>query len=72
MRKLALWPRESIARDAGISPGNRSATEFALAHNVPSREEVDGVMEQARRAGAAVVKPAGPPPNNLPGNGRRG
>lgn len=57
--KLALWPRESIARDAGISPGNRSATEFALAHNVPSREEVDGVMEQARRAGAAVVKPAG-------------
>lgn len=57
--KLALWPRKSIARDAGIPQGNRSATEFALAHNVPSRDEVDGVIEQARRAGAAVVKPAG-------------
>jgi len=36
-----------------------SATEFTIGHNVGSKEEVDAVVEQARRAGAKVVKPAG-------------
>src|SRR3712207_6266287 len=56
---LALWPRTSIARDAGLSPQPPSATEFTLGHNVSSKEEVDAVVEQARRAGANVVKAAG-------------
>ena len=56
---LAIWPRTSIARDAGVSPQPQSATEFTLGHNVRSREDVDAVMEQARRAGAHVVKAAG-------------
>jgi uncharacterized glyoxalase superfamily protein PhnB len=30
----------------------------SLGHNVASRAEVDAVMAQARRAGAAIVKPA--------------
>ena len=55
---LALWPRQSMARDAGIPTGPKSPTEFTLAHNVGSKEEVDAVMEQARQAGAVVVKPA--------------
>jgi uncharacterized glyoxalase superfamily protein PhnB len=33
-------------------------TEFTIAHNVASKAEVDAVMEQARRAGAVIVKPA--------------
>ena len=49
--KLAIWPRESLAHDSGLSPGKPSATEF-------SRAEVDAVMAQARRAGAVIVKPA--------------
>ncbi|MCD6679461.1 MAG: VOC family protein [Burkholderiaceae bacterium] len=56
--KLALWPRTSLARDCGVGPGPRSATEFALAHNVASRDEVDAVMAQARDAGATITKPA--------------
>lgn len=57
---LALYPRKEIAWDATLSEGPRSSTEFTLAHNVESREEVDLVMEQAKAAGAQVVKPAGP------------
>ena len=56
---LALWPRTSIARDAGLSAQPRSSTEFTIGHNVGSKEEVDAVVEQARRAGAKIVKPAG-------------
>lgn len=56
--KLALWPRNSIAHDAGLPLAERSATEFTLGHNVSSRAEVDAVMKQAQEAGAVVVKPA--------------
>lgn len=56
--KLALWPRASIAHDSRVQQGPRSATEFMLAHNVASREEVDAVMAVANKAGARIVKPA--------------
>ncbi|HTF14612.1 MAG TPA: VOC family protein [Burkholderiales bacterium] len=56
--KLALWPRKSLARDAGLAIGNPSPTDFTIGHNVSSKKEVDAVMEQATRAGAVVVKPA--------------
>ncbi len=56
--KLALWPRRNIAHDAGIALSGPSPTEFTIGHNVCSKVEVDDVMEQARRAGAVIVKPA--------------
>ena len=56
--RLALWSRASLAHDSGVAGGKPSATEFSLGHNVGSRAEVDAVMEEARRAGAAIVKPA--------------
>ena len=56
--KLALWPRKSIAHDAGISPGGASPTEFTIGHNVSSKREVDAVMRQANDAGAVIVKSA--------------
>ena len=56
--KLALWPRRSIAHDTGLAPGDPSATEFTIGHNVASKTEVDAVMAQAKRAGATIVKPA--------------
>jgi catechol 2,3-dioxygenase-like lactoylglutathione lyase family enzyme len=56
--KLALWPRTSLAHDAGVPIGARSAAELSIAHNVGSKGEVDAVMAQAERAGAAIVKPA--------------
>ena len=57
--KLALWPRASLAHDAGIPSSPRSPTELSLGHNVNSRDEVDAVMRLAREAGATIVKPAG-------------
>ena len=56
--KLALWPRKSMAHDSGLPVGAKSATEFTLAHNVASRSAVDAVMDQAKKAGAVIVKSA--------------
>jgi catechol 2,3-dioxygenase-like lactoylglutathione lyase family enzyme len=56
--KLALWPRANIAHDCGLQLGQISPTEFTIGHNVSSKEVVDAVMEQARAAGAVIVKPA--------------
>jgi catechol 2,3-dioxygenase-like lactoylglutathione lyase family enzyme len=57
--RLAIWPRDNLAHDAGIPKTPRSATEFSIGHNVSSRKEVDAVMEQAAHAGAQIIKPAG-------------
>ena len=56
--QLALWPRDSISHDTGISTSAPSPTDFTIAHNVRSPEEVDAVMQQAKGAGARIVKPA--------------
>ncbi len=58
--KLALWPRASLAADSGLPLSTRSATEMALAQNVASEAEVRAVIEQARLAGATVIKEPGP------------
>jgi catechol 2,3-dioxygenase-like lactoylglutathione lyase family enzyme len=55
---LALWPRTSIAHDSGLPVQPPSATDFTIAHNVASKAEVDAVIDQARRAGAKIVKAA--------------
>ena len=54
--RLALWPRASLAHDAEVPAGPASSTEFALAHNVASRAEVDAVMAQAAAAGGRIAK----------------
>lgn len=56
--QLALWAQGDIAHDTGLAAAEASPTAFTLGHNVVRREEVDEVMEQARRAGAAIVKEA--------------
>ncbi|RFC32385.1 MAG: hypothetical protein DID92_2727745378 [Candidatus Nitrotoga sp. SPKER] len=56
--KLAIWPRESLAHDARIPMGIPNPIEFSIGHNVASIAEVDVVMEQAKNAGAVIVKPA--------------
>ena len=56
--KLAIWARDDIAHDAGSPRSDRSPTEFTIGHNVSTCEEVDQVMEQARRAGATIAKEA--------------
>lgn len=56
--QLALWPRSSIAHDSTLPLQPPSATELTIGHNVGGKEEVDAVMEQAKRAGAKIIKPA--------------
>ena len=55
---LALYPRASLAKDAGVAEEPTSATAFSLGHNVASREEVDAIIERALAAGAKVPEPA--------------
>ena len=54
--KLALWPIQSLSTDAGIPLAEAGTAKIALGHNVRSKQEVDAVMAQARRAGAVIVK----------------
>ncbi|MBW2942775.1 VOC family protein [Zhongshania aquimaris] len=56
--KLALWPRASLAHDAGVKLAAPSTTELSLGHNVMSKTEVDEVLAQAEAAGAVILKPA--------------
>lgn len=54
---LALYPRESLVKDAKIRNDAPSAAEFSLGHVVNSREEVDAVIRQAEAAGARITAP---------------
>ena len=54
--RMALWPRASLAHDTGLPQGPRSATEFSLAHNVNSAQQVDAVLAQVKAAGGTIVK----------------
>ncbi|MCX7569307.1 VOC family protein [Tumebacillus sp. DT12] len=56
--RLAIWKRQDIAHDAQITQTAPSPTEFTIGHNVGSKEEVDQVMEQAKKAGAVITVPA--------------
>src|ERR671930_892947 len=58
---LVLWGREKLAADMGISDDDGARWGgVALAHNVGSDEEVDRVIEDARAAGADVVREPSP------------
>jgi catechol 2,3-dioxygenase-like lactoylglutathione lyase family enzyme len=56
--KLALWPRKSLSHDSGLPLSKPAATEFTIGQNVSSKAKVDAVMEQAKIAGAVIVKAA--------------
>ena len=56
--RLALWPRDDLAHDTGLSKSPRSSTELSIGHNVRSEKEVDVVMRLAEQAGATIVKRA--------------
>jgi catechol 2,3-dioxygenase-like lactoylglutathione lyase family enzyme len=56
--RLALWPRSSIAYDTGLPEQLPSPTDFTIGHNVDSAMVVDTIMDQAKQAGAVIVKSA--------------
>jgi len=55
---LGLYPKESLAADAGVEAKSFGFSGFALAHNLGSEEEVDQAMAQAVFAGAQVTRAA--------------
>ena len=57
---LALWPRTSLAADAGLSEQGSGFAGFSLAHNVRSPAEVDALLAHVAVFGARVVKPGQP------------
>ncbi len=56
--KLALYPRDGLAADAGVPLSEPSPAYVTIAHNVGGKTEVDAVMEQARAAGAVITDAA--------------
>jgi catechol 2,3-dioxygenase-like lactoylglutathione lyase family enzyme len=56
---IGCFGREALAADAGLPAAPTGGfSGIALAHNVPSRAEVDAVLAEAARAGAAITQPA--------------
>ena len=55
---LALFARDSLAKDAEVAPEGSGFRGFTLAHNVRTKEEVDALLERATGAGGRLVKPA--------------
>jgi uncharacterized protein len=52
---VALWDRARLAEDSGVEDGGGWGG-VTLAYNVRSPDEVDAVTEEARRAGANIVR----------------
>lgn len=55
---LALFPRESLAADAGVSAEGSGFPGFALAHNVRTEQGVDELLAEVEAGGGRIVKPA--------------
>jgi uncharacterized protein len=54
---LSLYPRDDLAKDAGIDRGSPQSGEFSLGQLVRRREEVDEVLCKAEAAGATITEP---------------
>jgi len=56
--KLSLYERKNLAWDSKLKLQPESATEFSIGYFVNSDKEVITVLEQAKKAGAKIIKPA--------------
>ncbi|GHC33664.1 VOC family protein [Aidingimonas halophila] len=56
---LALYPREALANDLGVSITEQAGfSGVTLAHNVATKADVDEVLRRAVAGGATLIKPA--------------
>ncbi len=54
---LALFPREELAKDAHLGPEGQGFGGVTLALCARSKDEVNAILAQAKKAGAAILKP---------------
>ena len=52
---LSLWAEPGFEAEVGPIRRGEGHVPITLAHNLPTREEVDAVLEDARAAGASYV-----------------
>ncbi|TDE24067.1 VOC family protein [Nonomuraea mesophila] len=57
--RIGFYGREGLAEQVGTSPEGSGFSGFALTYVVRSEGRVDEIMEEAAKAGATVLKPAG-------------
>jgi catechol 2,3-dioxygenase-like lactoylglutathione lyase family enzyme len=55
---LSLFPREELAKDAGVADSKPGFSGISLAHNVGSEAEADDALAHAVKCGATLIKPA--------------
>jgi catechol 2,3-dioxygenase-like lactoylglutathione lyase family enzyme len=53
---LSLYPRHLLAEDANVVDDGAGFSGVTLAHNAPSKADVDAVFQHALSAGALAVK----------------
>jgi catechol 2,3-dioxygenase-like lactoylglutathione lyase family enzyme len=59
---FALWPTEKLEQDMQ-RPGLTRPGAFAMAHNVPTRDDVQPLIDRLARAGGRVLRPGDEPPH---------
>lgn len=55
---LALFPKTELAKDVGVTLDANGYQSFPLAHNVESEAAADAMLEETKKAGAKILKPA--------------
>ena len=55
---LALYSKDNLAWDSRLKKESSSSTEFSIGYNSRTEAEVDSILEQAKKAGARITRPA--------------
>ena len=55
---LALYGKDNLAWDSHLKKDKRSSTEFSVGYTTRNEAEVDSILEQAKKAGATIARPA--------------
>ena len=55
---LALYSKDNLAWDSQLKKDNPSSTEFSIGYTTRNEAEVDSILDQAKKAGAKIARPA--------------
>lgn len=55
---LALYPKQALADDAHLQYQPSEFSGLTLSYNAKSEKEVDDILEEVKKLGATIIKPA--------------